>query len=191
MSTPFPPQGGYPPPPGGHHPYGQPGQPPYGPPQAPYGQQGQAPYGGPGMPQQGGHPGGPATGGPGGRPPRQIRIPGFVRALVTLAIFGGIATWVVLHQEEYNAEAHKPPKVDPRSVGLAKVGDCLEQTGGTDDEPDLELIGCEKPGAKYKVLKKETGATCGPGETRYRQLDGHYETLNLCMSRVGEKAGGS
>ncbi|WP_284049950.1 hypothetical protein [Streptomyces sp. MCA2] len=210
MSMPSPPQGGYNAPQGGHPPYGQPPQAPYGqPPQAPYGQQlqapygqpgrppygqpAQAPYGGPGMPQQGGYPGGPmpsgggpVPGGPGGRPPRQVRIPGFVRALVVLLIFGGVAAWVVLHQDEYNAEAHKRPKVDPRSVGLAKVGDCLEQTGGTDDEPDLELIDCAKPAAKYKVVKTEAQSECKPGESRYRQLNGHYETVNLCMTRVGE-----
>ncbi|MEJ8652224.1 hypothetical protein WKI65_30090 [Streptomyces sp. MS1.AVA.3] len=203
MSMPSPPQGGYHAPQGGHPPYGQPPQAPYGQPaqapygqpgQAPYGQPAQAPYGGPGMPQQGGYPGGPmpsgggpVPGGPGGRPPRQVRIPGFVRALVVFLIFGGVAAWVVLHQDEYNAEAHKRPKVDPRSVGLAKVGDCLEQTGGTDDEPILKLIGCAKPGAKYKVVKTEAQSKCGPGETGYRQLNGHYETLNLCMARVGEK----
>jgi hypothetical protein len=118
-----------------------------------------------------------------------VRIPGFVRALVVLAIFGGVATWVVTHQDEYNAEAHKRPKTDPRSVGLAKVGDCLEQTGGTDDEPILQLIDCAKPAAKYKVLKSEPQADCGPGETHYRQLNGHYETVNLCMRRVGGKTG--
>ncbi len=116
-----------------------------------------------------------------------MRIPGFVRALVVLLIFGGVAAWVVLHQDEYNAEAHKRPKVDPRSVGLAKVGDCLEQTGGTDDEPVLRLIDCAKPGAKYKVAKTEAQSECKPGETGYRQLNGHYETVNLCMTRVGGK----
>ncbi|MFI0903241.1 hypothetical protein ACH4TE_06770 [Streptomyces sioyaensis] len=198
MSMPSPPQGGYGPygqP--GQAPYGQPGPSPYGPQgQAPYGQPVQAPYGGPGMPQQGGYPGGqlpggPVPGPPGGRPPRQVRIPGIVRALLVLVIFGGVATWVALHQDEYNAESRKRPKVDPHSAGTAQVGDCLRQTGGTDEEPILRTVGCAEPTAKYKVVKREPHAECGPGETRYRQLSGHYETLNLCMTRVGDKAAAS
>ena len=95
---------------------------------------------------------------------------------------------MVLHQDEYNAEAHKRPKVDPRSVGLAKVGDCLEQTGGTDDEPNLEPIHCTKPAAKYKVVKTEAQSQCKPGIPLPATQRRHYETVNLCMTRVGEKA---
>ncbi|MFJ9407048.1 hypothetical protein [Streptomyces sp. NPDC101393] len=210
MSMPPQPQGGpqpygQGPPPYGQQPYGQgqvpygQGQAPYGQGQAPYGQQGQLPYGQQGQPygQQGmqqGYPagpvpGGPAPGGPGRRPPRTIRIPGIVRAVLIILVLGGVGTWVATHQEEYNAESRKQPAADPKDVNAAQVGDCLEQTGGTDDEPELRLIGCAKPDAKYKVVKRESQSECGPGQARYRELNSsHMESLNLCMTRVGQKA---
>ncbi|WP_050515157.1 hypothetical protein [Streptomyces rimosus] len=186
-----------PPPPhnGGYPPYGHPAQPPQGPPpqgQAPYGQPpyAQAPYQQAPQPPYGQAPygqvpNGQVPNGPGGRPPRQVRIPGIVRALIVLLIFGGIGAWVVLHQDEYNAESRKRPKADPQSVSAAKVGDCLQQTGGTDKEPELKIIDCGKPEAKYKVAKVGAGTGCEPGQAYYRML-GKYdrELMSLCMTRV-------
>ncbi|MFI0264144.1 hypothetical protein ACH4OW_34660 [Streptomyces sp. NPDC017056] len=204
MTTPPPPQNG------GYPPYGQPGQPPYGQPPAPHGQPAygqnpygqnpygqaphpQAPYGGPGMAQQGGYPAGPLPTGPaptgpnpGQRPPRRVRVPGIVRALVVLLIFGGVAAWVVLHQDEYNAESRKKPKVDPHSVTNAKVGDCLHKTGGTDDEPELEILGCGESGAQFKVVKMRPQDGCEPGQGLYRMRNtrSHFEVVSFCMTRL-------
>ncbi|MFH8596762.1 LppU/SCO3897 family protein [Streptomyces rimosus] len=198
MSTPPPPQNG------GYPPYGHPAQPPQGPPpqgQAPYGQ---APYGQQPYPQapypQAPYPQAPyaqapqapqapygqaPNGGPGGRPPRQVRIPGIVRALIVLLIFGGIGAWVVMHQDEYNAESRKRPKADPQSVTAAKVGDCLQQTGGTDKEPELKIIDCGNAAAKYKVAKVGAGTGCEPGQADYRRFDKYdREVMSLCMTHV-------
>ncbi|WP_150242538.1 LppU/SCO3897 family protein [Streptomyces albofaciens] len=108
-----------------------------------------------------------------------------MRALIVLLIFGGIGAWVVLHQDEYNAESRKRPKADPQSVSAAKVGDCLQQTGGTDREPELKIIDCGKPAAKYKVAKVGAGTGCEPGQAYYRMLGKHdRELMSLCMTHI-------
>ncbi|MFC7303099.1 hypothetical protein ACFQVC_02550 [Streptomyces monticola] len=181
MSTPPPPQGGY------NNPYGQQGQPqqsPYGyqqqgqpqqpqQPQYGYPQQGQAPY----PPQQQQPFQGqqqPFQGQPQPRPPRRRGINKNVLQVVTFVI-AAIAVGVYYlvtggPGSDSNAveDAKRAAEKDTSAHG-AETGECVEQTGTT-DEPDVRVVDCSDPKAEFKVAKEGISAStleCAAGQSKF------------------------
>ncbi|NBE54225.1 LppU/SCO3897 family protein [Streptomyces boluensis] len=167
MSMP-PPQGGHP------NPYGQQGPPPqqYGYPQ----QQGQAPYppqqpyGGPqqqhfqGPPQQQyqGPPPQPPRRGGGGVNQTVVKVVAVVLALIIAGV------WKFATAGDTVEDAKNAAKNDTSATG-ADVGECVQRLG-TDEEPDIRVVGCSDKNAEFKVADEgitAAGLTCKAGDSKF------------------------
>ncbi|MFF1451742.1 hypothetical protein ACFVYF_26920 [Streptomyces sp. NPDC058274] len=203
MSTPPPPQGGYPP--YGQQPYqGSPQQPYQGPPQPPY--QGQAPYQGApqfqGPPQYQGAPphqgaapyqgqppyGQPPYGQPQFNqqpvPPARTRSPFNSRSpLFRVATFA-VAAVAVGAYYLVNGFDHKTPSTSAdTSEWTASVGDCLTNNG-SESSPDMEVVGCSSSKAEYRIEQTGSTSECEDGQLKYTKTRRTTTLLTMCISEI-------
>ncbi|MFD6436007.1 hypothetical protein [Streptomyces venezuelae] len=75
-----------------------------------------------------------------------------------------------------------PDSESAKAPAVAEVGDCV-QNKGTDDQPDMEVIGCSDAKAEYKVASKFENE-CEPGQSRFEQTRNGRVQFAMCLTKV-------
>jgi hypothetical protein len=114
-------------------------------------------------------------------PPQRNGASGKVRVIAVVLALAGVGVWWFLSRGNTTGANAGTTS----GVAASQVGDCLHNQG-TDDDPDMRIVGCTASDADFKVAEKYyvDHACETSGASRYQQTRKGKVRYTLCLTEV-------